>query len=148
MNTSDTIGLIIQWIVPIQMFISQFLYNNANSTLSHYLFQKKDEDSYERELDRLQINRLIKWLNLFFDQYNETENAENNTETKRQYIKELYQIYKTIQTDYNQYEQWKTFNNGLWLFRNYRTKPTNDLAKKIISDITLFNEGLNLFSKL
>ena len=154
MNTSDNIALIIQWIVPIQMFISQFLYNNANSTLSYYLFPKKEEQTqYEHELDRLQINRLLKWLQLFFEQYPPSDSDskiedDNIKNLKHQYIKELYQIYKTIQSDYNQYEQWKSFNNGLWFLRNYRMKSTNDLAKKIISDVTLFNEGLNLFSKM
>jgi hypothetical protein len=155
MNTSDTIGLIIQWIIPIQMFISQFLYTNANSTLSYYLFSKGDDNrnynNYSNELDRMQINRLLKWLHLFFEQYppspeEDNENSKNNI--KHQYIKELYQLYKTILSDYNQYVQCKIFNESLWLLRTYRAKSTNDIAKKIISDVTLFNEGLTLFSKI
>ena len=154
MNTSDTIGLVIQWIIPIQMFISQFLYTNANSTLSYYLFSKSDDNrsNYSHELDRMQINRLLKWLHLFFEQYppslnNEDENDDKGN-IKHQYTKELYQLYKTILSDYNQYIQWKTFNDSLWLLRTYRAKSTNEIAKKIISDVTLFNEGLTLFSKM
>ena len=154
MNTSDRIGLVIQWIIPIQMFISQFLYTNANSTLSYYLFSKSDNDyiNYSNELDRMQINRLLKWLHLFFEQYppslnNEDENDDKGN-IKHQYTKELYQLYKTILSDYNQYIQWKTFNDSLWLLRTYRAKSTNEIAKKIISDVTLFNEGLTLFSKM
>jgi hypothetical protein len=153
MNTSDTIGLVIQWIIPIQMFISQFLYTNANSTLSYYLFSKDDNRNYSNELDRMQINRLLKWLHLFFEQYppsseddEKDENSKNNI--KHQYIKELYQLYKTILSDYNQYVQCKIFNESLWILRTYRSKSTNDIAKKIISDVTLFNEGLTLFSKI
>jgi len=158
MNTSDTIGLVIQWIIPIQMFISQFLYTNANSTLSYYLFSKSDDNrnynNYSHELDRMQINRLLKWLHLFFEQYPLTKDDEKDEDTKdikdikHQYIKELYQLYKTILSDYNQYVQSKTFNESLWLLRTYRAKSTNDIAKKIISDVTLFNEGLSLFSKI
>jgi hypothetical protein len=153
MNTSDTIGLVIQWIIPIQMFISQFLYTNANSTLSYYLFSKGDDRNYSNELDRMQINRLLKWLQLFFEQYppstkddEKDENSKNNI--KHQYTKELYQLYKTILSDYNQYVQCKIFNESLWILRTYRSKSTNDIAKKIISDVTLFNEGLTLFSKI
>jgi len=167
MNTSDTIGLIIQWIIPIQMFISQFLYTNANSTLSYYLFSKGEGNgndnryNYSHELDRMQINRLLKWLHLFFEQYppseddnnQNNENNENNDNNdkrniKHQYTKELYQLYKTILSDYNQYVQYKIFNEKIWFLRSYRTKSTNDIAKKIISDVTLFNEGLSLFSKI
>ena len=159
MNTSDTIGLVIQWIIPIQMFISQFLYTNANSTLSYYLFSKSNgnnHSNYSNELDRMQINRLLKWIHLFFEQYppslnNEGKKDDDNKDTKdikHQYIKELYQLYKTILSDYNQYVQSKTFNESLWLLRTYRAKSTNDIAKKIISDVTLFNEGLSLFSKI
>lgn len=152
MNTSDTIGLVIQWIIPIQMFISQFLYTNANSTLSYYLFSKSDDRNYTNELDRMQINRLLKWLHLFFEKYppslNEDEKEDDKGNIKHQYVKELYQLYKTILSDYNQYIQWKTFNDSLWLLRTYRAKSTNEIAKKIISDVTLFNEGLTLFSKM
>lgn len=153
MNTSDTIGLVIQWIIPIQMFISQFLYTNANSTLSYYLFSKSDNDrNYNHELDRMQINRLLKWIHLFFEKYPPSLNNEDEkgdiSNIKHQYTKELYQLYKTILSDYNQYVQWKTFNDSLWLLRTYRAKSTNDIAKKIISDVTLFNEGLTLFSKI
>ena len=154
MNTSDAIGLIIQWIIPIQMFISQFLYTNANSTLSYYLFSKSDDRhyNYSHELDRMQINRLLKWLHLFFEKYPPSLNNEGENEKveniKHQYIKELYQLYKTILSDYNQYVQCKIFNESLWLLRTYRAKSTNDIAKKIISDVTLFNEGLTLFSKI
>jgi hypothetical protein len=101
----------------------------------------------------MQINRLLKWLHLFFEQYppsseddEKDENSKNNI--KHQYIKELYQLYKTILSDYNQYVQCKIFNESLWILRTYRSKSTNDIAKKIISDVTLFNEGLTLFSKI
>lgn len=155
MNTSDRIGLVIQWIIPIQMFISQFLYTNANSTLSYYLFSKSDDRNYNysNELDRMQINRLLKWIHLFFEKYppslnNEDDEKDDKGNIKHQYIKELYQLYKTILSDYNQYVQFKTFNESLWLLRTYRAKSTNDISKKIISDVTLFNEGLTLFSKM
>jgi hypothetical protein len=155
MNTFDRIGLVIQWIIPIQMFISQFLYTNANSTLSYYLFSKSDWNNhinYSNEVDRMQINRLLKWLRLFFEKYPPSLNNEDEKgydgNIKHQYMKELYQLYKTILSDYNQYVQWKTYNDSIWLLRTYRSKSTDEIAKKIISDVTLFNEGLTLFSKM
>jgi hypothetical protein len=105
----------------------------------------------------MQINRLLKWIHLFFEQYppsltnDEKEDEKEDDDKgniKHQYTKELYQLYKTILSDYNQYVQWKTFNDSIWLLRTYRAKSTDEIAKKIISDVTLFNEGLTLFSKM
>ena len=139
--------------------IQQFMLSNVTSNLNAYitrgLFSDKQCDQYEKELDRLQMSRLLKWMDMFFN--DETENkaenkadnkAENNEMTiKQAYRKELFSIYKTISSDYKQYENWKRYNQSLWVFRSYRAKHTNSLAQKILSDLALFHEGMNLFSK-
>jgi hypothetical protein len=92
----------------------------------------------ERELDLLQMNRFVKWMKLIFD--GETK------ETHREYKQELYNIYVTICSDHKQYQQWKKYNESLWSFSLYSKKNTKTLAKKILGDITLFKEGLKMFS--
>lgn len=139
--------------------IQQFMLSNVTSNLNAYitrgLFSDKQSDQYEKELDRLQMSRLLKWMDMFFKDSNETdrndeknENNENNEITiKQAYRKELFSIYKTISSDYKQYENWKRYNHSLWVLRSYRAKHTNSLAQKILSDLALFHEGMNLFSK-
>ena len=144
--------------------VQQVMLSNVTSNLNAYitrgLFSDKQCDQYEKELDRLQMSRLLKWMDMFFQDSNETdkndrndrnennENIDNNEITiKQAYRKELFSIYKTISSDYKQYENWKRYNQSLWVFRSYRAKHTNSLAQKILSDLALFHEGMNLFSK-
>ena len=135
--------------------IQQFMLSNVSSNLNAYitrgLFSDKQCDQYEKELDRLQMSRLLKWMDMFFKDSSETdrndEKNENEITIKQAYRKELFSIYKTISSDYKQYENWKRYNQSLWVFRSYRAKHTNSLAQKILSDLALFHEGMNLFSK-
>lgn len=140
--------------------VQQFLLSNVTSNLNAYfsrnLFSDKKTDQYEKELDRLQMNRLLKWMDMFFndstDDNKEDKNDKNDKNDedltiKQAYRKELFSIYKTIYSDYKQYENWKRYNQSLWVFRSYRAKHTNSLAQKILSDLALFHEGMNLFSK-
>ena len=99
--------------------------------------QKEIEDT---ELDGLQMDRLIKWMNMLFD--------TDGSETQRAYKQELYNVYVTIVSDYKQYAQWKVYNNSLWIMTSYRKKNTKALAKKILGDCTLFKEGLQMFSMI
>jgi len=92
----------------------------------------------ERELDLLQMDRFVKWMKLIFD-------AETK-ETHREYKQELYSIYVSICSDHKQYQQWKKYNENLWSFSLYSKKNTKALAKKILGDIKLFKEGLEMFS--
>lgn len=114
----------------------------------------KKEEVQQKDLDYFQMERLLKWMSLFFeDDLNKTneetkEEIKEDTkeETKKAYKKELYNIYIGIRSDYKQYLNRKNYNNSLWLLSSIRSKNTNDLSKKIISDIELFNEGLKMFS--
>ena len=131
--------------------IQQFMLSNVTSNLNAYitrgLFSDKQCDQYEKELDRLQMSRLLKWMDMFFNDETENKNENNEMTIKQAYRKELFSIYKTISSDYKQYENWKRYNQSLWVFRSYRAKHTNSLAQKILSDLALFHEGMNLFSK-
>jgi hypothetical protein len=111
---------------------------------------KKEE--YEiKDLDFFQMEKLLTWMKLFFEEDDEKkdenicENKDGNI-TKKAYKKELYNIYVGIKSDYKQYQGWKKYNNGLWILSSYRSKNSKDLGKKIVSDIQLFNEGLKMFS--
>ena len=53
-----------------------------------------------------------------------------------------------ICSDYKEYHRWKVYNSSLWMFSSYRKKNTKQLAKKILADVKLFNEGLKLFSMM
>jgi hypothetical protein len=116
------------------------LLSSAISTA--YSYQKpeqpviRQETDDEHELDLLQMDRLLKWMKLIF-----------NTETKethREYKQELYNIYVTICSDHIEYQRSKKYNESLWI--SMYCKDTKTLAKKILSDIKLFKEGLEMFS--
>jgi hypothetical protein len=125
-----------------------------------YNSSSKKEELLTKDLDYFQMERLLKWMSLFFEQDEEEEldkkddkeeketikDLENKEETKRAYKKELYNIYVGIKSDYKQYLNWKKYNNSIWILPSMRSKNTKDLSKKIISDIELFNEGLKMFS--
>ena len=107
----------------------------------------------ERELDQLQMDRMLKWMGLIFeDSFEMIETREPSTpqppmdETHKAYKKELYSIYMTIGSDYKQYQHWKQYNSNIWMFSSYRNKNTKALAKKILADVRLFHEGLKMFS--
>ena len=105
-------------------------------------FSKKEHEV--KDLDFFQMEKLLTWMKIFFDEENKEDNEDDIT--KKAYKKELYNIYVGIRSDYKQYQGWKKYNNSLWLLPSYRSKNTGDLGKKIISDIQLFNEGLKMFS--
>jgi hypothetical protein len=107
----------------------------------------------ERELDQLQMDRMLKWMGLIFeDSFEMIEIREPSTpqppmdDTHKAYKKELYSIYMTIGSDYKQYQHWKQYNANVWVFSSYRNKNTKALAKKILADVRLFHEGLKMFS--
>jgi len=102
----------------------------------------------ERELDLLQMDRMLKWMSLIFeDSFTIVESdTPSEEETHKAYKKELYSIYMTIGSDYKQYRHWKKYNSGVWMFSSYRNKDTKGLARKILADVKLFYEGLKMFS--
>jgi len=107
------------------------------------------EINEERELELLQMDRMIKWMSLIFEDHFTTVDKDTPgqiEEIHKGYKKELYSIYRTICSDYTQYQQWKHYNNGIWLLSSYRNKDTHSLAKKIIADVKLFQECLKMFS--
>ena len=126
--------IVVNNIGPIVSSTLSFL-SSKKSEQTPIFYEKQIDD--ERELDMMQMDRVINWISLIF---NETEVEE--CETRKAYKRELYNIYVTIVSDYKQYEQWKKYNHESWLFH----KNTKALAKKILSDIKLFNEGLKMFS--
>jgi hypothetical protein len=168
MNLSPlTTTLLLQLIIPFTKIATQVVYNNINSYISSYFTYKayskdSNDDDYEKELDKLHLPQLLKWMKTFFDletekktEKNDNENNENNEKnekkdiiTKEEYFKELYSIYKTIFSDHKQYARWKAYNESLYFLKSYRSYSTNQIAKKIIYDVHLFNEGVNLFCKL
>jgi hypothetical protein len=108
---------------------------------------RSDTDD-ERELDLLQMDRMLKWMSLIFEDSNELVviPSQPPDSTQKAYKKELYSIYVTIGSDYRQYRRWKEYNAGVWVFSSYRNKDTKALAKKILADVKLFHEGLKMFS--
>jgi len=107
----------------------------------------------ERELDLLQMDRMLKWMSLVFEDSFvpiEKPGEEPPTpivdDTHKAYKKELYSIYVTICSDFKQYQNWKKYNSTIWMFSSYRNKNTKGLARKILGDVKLFHEGLKMFS--
>jgi len=106
----------------------------------------RSEKDDERELDMLQMDRMLKWMRLIFDDNYTPSDELTPDSTHKAYKKELYSIYVGICSDYSQYRRWKEYNSNIWIFSSYRNKNTQALATKILADITLFHEGLKMFS--
>jgi hypothetical protein len=134
---------------------SSYFSNRAAPPLPTMIRPEHDD---ERELDLLQMDRMLLWMRLIFEdtfvsveketpgQAQEQAEREQAQELHKGYKKELYSIYMSIRSDYSQYQQWKQYNNSIWMFSSYRNKDTKALAKKILSDVKLFHEGLKMFS--
>ena len=125
---------------PIISSILSSTYSSYTTPTQHPNVVRQETDD-ERELDLLQMERLVKWMRLIFD-----DSTEMASETHTAYKKELYNIYVTICSDHIQYQQWKKYNDSLWIFSSMRKKNTKGLARKILADIKLFKEGLEMFS--
>lgn len=150
--------LVVNNIAPIMATSVTSLYSSyftSGSSPTPTLIRTDIDD--ERELDLLQMDRMLKWMHLIFEdsftpiETNEIpeEPATNHTiqeDTHKAYRKELYNIYMTICSDFRQYQQWKKYNSTIWIFSSYRNKNTKGLARKILADIKLFHEGLKMFS--
>ncbi len=102
------------------------------------------EPDEERELDLLQMDRLLKWMELVFDP-TFLPSPMVPEETHRAYKQELFSIYRTLCSDYQQYLRWKKHNQSIWLFSSYRRYDTKGIARKLLSDVRLFKEGLQIF---
>lgn len=130
--------IILTNIGPIVLSLVSYMYS-ATPVQPHCIQQELHQ---EKELDVMHMDRLIKWMNMLFD-----DNI-TSTEIQKAYKSELYSIYVGIVSDYKQYQQWRKYNGSLWLFTTYRKKNTQSLATKIMTDCTLFKEGLQLFSMM
>ena len=132
---------------------SSYFSNRAAPPLPTMIRPEHDD---ERELDLLQMDRMLIWMRLIFEDTfvsveKDTPGQAQRPQAEAQelhkgYKKELYSIYMSIRSDYSQYQQWKQYNNSIWMFSSYRNKDTKALAKKILSDVKLFHEGLKMFS--
>jgi hypothetical protein len=101
---------------------------------------KKNDTEEVKDIDFFQMEKLLSWMKLFFE-----EETVNENETIKAYRQELYNIYVGIVSNYKQYQQWKKYNNNIWVLSSYRSKNTKDLSKQILADIQLFNEGIKMF---
>ena len=131
--------LIMSNIAPMIVSSCNSVYSSYFGKTSQPIIGRIDVDE-EKELERLQMDRLLKWMNMIF------EVPEETPESHREYKQELFNIYKTLYSDYKQYQQCKRYNNDLWVMSSYRKKNTKSLAAKILSDIKLFNEGLKMYT--
>lgn len=129
--------IIVTNIAPILLSMVSYAYSKP---VGQTVIQKERDEEYE--LDHMQMDRLIKWMNMLF------EDSTAVTVTQTAYKQELYSIYVGIVSDYKQYQQWKAYNSSLWIMTAYRKKNTKALAKKILGDCSLFKEGLQMFSMM
>ena len=128
--------------------IAPLMASSVSSMYTNYFTKKPEqiptlvrtETNDEHDLDVLQMDRLLKWMSLVFEQTAQTETSE----TQKAYKRELYSLYTTIVSDYKEYVKWKKYNSETWI--SYYRKDTKSLAKRIVGDIKLFNEGLKMFT--
>ena len=107
----------------------------------------------EQELEQLQMERLLKWMGLIFEDstvvpvtpilYTGTTTLPVN-DTRKAYKKDLYNIYVTIASDFRQYQTYKKYYANIWLFSMFRNKNTRDLVRKILSDVKLYYKCLRM----
>lgn len=131
--------LVMSNVAPVIVSSFNSIGNSIMGTKKPVLGQIVDIDE-EKQLERLQMDRLLKWMSIIF------ESDEPTPESHREYKQELYSIYKTIASDYRQYQQSKKYNGDLWVMSSYRKKNMKPLASKILCDVKLFNEGLKMYS--
>lgn len=113
------------------------------------IIKTMQETDDERELDLLQMDRLLTWMRLVFESSDSDKTVTTTaTATATAYKQELFSIYRTICSDHKEYERWKKHNGSLWVMTAYRKKNLKPLARKILADIKLFHEGLDLFSRM
>lgn len=141
--------VIINNIVPLITTSASYIASSYFTTSRETIIKTVQDVNEEYELDLLQMDRMLKWMKLVFEETS-SSTTETNTDdsTPSKYKQELYSIYMTICSDHKEYQRWKIHNASLWMFSNYRKKNTRELAKKILADIKLFNEGLKLFSMM
>ena len=143
--------------IPIQVLshiivtnIGPILLSMASSAYSMYSVPVnapiRQETDAEHDLDHLQMDQLIKWMKMLFD--DSERSSIDVTITQKAYKQELYSIYVGVVSDYKQYQQWKQYNESLWVLSSYRKKNAKGLAKKILGDMILFKEGLQMFSMI
>ena len=70
-------------------------YFSGSNTISNPI-AKTAETNDERELELLQMDRMLTWMNLVFDDSFTPVTPGDKEETHRSYKKELYSIYRTI----------------------------------------------------
>ena len=140
--------MVINHVAPTMLSSFSSLYTSYFSSREKTIIHTMQEVDDERELELLQMDRLLKWMNLVFNEENDTSPFDNPSVPgkENQYKQELYSIYRTIVSDYKEYQRWKAYNKNLWMFSSYRSRDTKYLAKKILSDVRLFQEGLKMFT--
>jgi hypothetical protein len=143
--------LVVNNIAPIMASSVAGLYTNyfsGRNAPTPTLVRSETDD--ERELDLLQMERMLKWMSLIFEDsfvpVHKSGDIVPTDDTHKAYKKELYSIYVTICSDFTQYQNWKKYNSTIWMFSSYRNKNTKALARKILGDVKLFHEGLKMFS--
>ena len=136
--------MVINHVAPAMLSSFSSLYTSYFSSREKTIVHTMQEVDDERELELLQMDRLLKWMSLIFNEGIETTPSAPGKET--QYKQELFSIYRTIVSDYKEYQRWKAYNKNLWMFSSYRSRDTKYLAKKILADVRLFQQGLKMFT--
>ena len=117
----------------------------ATQQIQRVMTRPAPSQDEEKELDMLQLERWLRWLTLVFDG---TEEASQALPSRQAYKQELYHLYRSICSDWRQYERWKAHNRSLWFLAAYRQYDTKALARKLLSDVRLFREGMMLFGAM
>jgi hypothetical protein len=125
---------------PILLSMASSMYSMYSTPVDRPI---QKEMNVEHDLDQVHMDQVIKWMKMLFD-----DGSVEVTVTQKAYKQELYSIYVGIVSDYKQYQQWKQYNDSLWIMTSYRKKNTKGLAKKILGDMILFKEGLQMFSMM
>lgn len=135
--------LVSQTAVPLLSSSIYRLYSYYSSSAPIAPTITRSEVNEEDDLDAIHMDRLLKWMHLIFE-----TTPGQETDSHKEYKKELYSIYVGIVSDYKEYQHSKQYNRTLWIMSSYRKKNTKSLAAKILADIKSFHDGLQMFSML
>lgn len=126
------LGATYTFVAPMSLFSSSSSPSTTSSSSASSSFPSST-------LDETEMMYQLKWMQMFFDQ---STPSDNNP-----YLRELYNLFVTIRSDYACYTQRKQYNDSLWILSSYREKNIKDLVKKIRTDIRMFHEGMSMFSR-
>jgi hypothetical protein len=113
---------------------------------SHTADKAPNHTPLPESLNDGEMAHMLKWMDLFFSTSSSTKHVDDVDDTPDPYMQELYNLYCTIRSDYAGYREIVKYNNSLWILPSLRSRNVTSLCAKILTDIKMFGQALQLFA--